>query len=136
MISTYHDAEMKSVTKRGTETQKPACVIDCNKWMGGVDLKDQLLQTYLVERKCLQKWYMKLFRRLLNAMIIYWHNTGELIDQLPFRVNLLEALFHQFADIDRKVPGRRVGDNTIPRLRERHFIHKAPPSGKKSAPQR
>jgi hypothetical protein len=140
MISTYHDAEMQSVTKRGKETKKPVCVIHYNKWMGGIDLKDQLLQTYLVERKRLHKWYMKLFRRLLNAtvlnaMIIYRHNTGQQIDQLAFRVNLVEALFHQFADTERKVPGRKAGDNTIPRLRERHFIHKVPP-GKKSAPQR
>jgi hypothetical protein len=49
VLSTYHDAEMKSVTKRSKETQKPACVIDYNKWMGGVDLKDKLLQTYLIE---------------------------------------------------------------------------------------
>jgi hypothetical protein len=61
---------------------------------------------------------MKLFRRLLNAMIIYRHTTGKQIDQLTFWVNLVEALFHQFADNERKVPGRRAGDNTIPRLRE------------------
>lgn len=82
MISTYHAAEMKSDAKRRKETQKPVCVIHYNKWMGGVDVKDQLLQTYLVERKRMHKWYMKLFRRLmnatvLNAMIIYRHNTGK-----------------------------------------------------------
>jgi hypothetical protein len=130
MISN-HDTEMKSVTKRGKETQKPICGIDYNKWMGGVDL-----QTCLVERKRMHKWYMKLFRRLLNAMIIYQHNTGKQIDQLAFRVNLVEALFHQFTDTEHKVPGRRAGDNTIPQLQERHFIHKVPPPGKKSASQR
>jgi hypothetical protein len=31
--------------------------------MGGVDLKGQLLNTYLVERKQINKWYMKLFKR-------------------------------------------------------------------------
>jgi hypothetical protein len=35
---------MKSETKRGKETQKPVCVIHYDKWMGGTDLKDQLLQ--------------------------------------------------------------------------------------------
>jgi hypothetical protein len=64
MISTYHDAEMKSETKRGKETQKPVCVIHFNKWMSGIDLKDQLLQTYLLEKKHMHKWYMKLFTRL------------------------------------------------------------------------
>jgi hypothetical protein len=86
--------------------------------MGGVDLRDQLLQMYLVERKRRHKWYMKVIRLLnatvLNVMIIYWHNTGKQIDQLAFRVNLVDALFHQFADTERKVPSRRAGDNTIP----------------------
>jgi hypothetical protein len=141
MISTYHDTKMESYTKRGKEIQKPACVIDYNKWMGGVDLKDQLLQMYLVERKRMQKWHMKLFRRLLNAtvlnaMIIYRHNTGKKIDQLAFRVNLVDALFEQFANTERIIRGRRAEENTIPRLRERHFIHKVPPSGRKSLPQR
>jgi hypothetical protein len=102
MISTYHGTEMKSETKRGKEKQKPVCVIDYNKCMGGIDLKDQLLQMHLVERKRMHKWYMKLFRRLLNAtvlnaMIIYRHNTGKQIDQLAFRINLVEGLFEQFA---------------------------------------
>jgi hypothetical protein len=56
--------------------------------MGGIGLKEQLLmQMHLVERKHMHKWYMKLFRRLLNdtvlnAMIIYRHNTAKQIDQL------------------------------------------------------
>jgi hypothetical protein len=128
MISTYHDTKMKSYTKRGKKARKPVCVIDYNKWMGGIDLKDQLLQMYLVERKRMHKWYMKLFRRLLNAtvlnaMIIYRHNTGKKIDQLAFRVNLVEVLFEQFADTERKVRGRRAAENTILRVHERHFIN-------------
>jgi hypothetical protein len=30
----------------GDETQNPACVIHYNKWMGGINLKGQLLQMY------------------------------------------------------------------------------------------
>jgi hypothetical protein len=141
MISTFHDTKMKSEMKRGIEIRKPVCVVEYNKCMGGVDLKDQLLQMYLVERKRMHKWYMKLFRRLLNAtvlnaLIIYRHNTGHKIDQLAFRVNLVEALFERFADRERKVTGRRAQENTIPRLLERHFINKVPPTGKKALPQR
>jgi hypothetical protein len=98
MISTFHDTKMKTEMKRGIEIRKPVCIVEYNKCVGGVDLKDQLLQMYLVERKCMHKWYMKLFRRLLNAtvlntLIIYRHNTGHKIDQLALRVNLVEALF-------------------------------------------
>ncbi|PSN32559.1 hypothetical protein C0J52_22027 [Blattella germanica] len=72
--------------------------------MGGVDLEDQLLQYYLVERKKLHKWYMKLFRRLLNAtvvnaMIIYNKNNQQRgINHLTFRVNLVEGLLLRFSD--------------------------------------
>ena len=38
--------------------------------MGGVDLKDQLLHMYMVERKKMSKWYLKLFKRLLNATVL------------------------------------------------------------------
>jgi hypothetical protein len=126
MISTFHNTECKTEAKLGKETKKLVCVIDYNKCMGGVDLKDQLLNMCSVEWKCMQKWYMKLFRKLvnatmLNAMIIYRHNTGKKIDQLAFRVNLVEAIFEQFANPERKVRGRRPAENTIPRLHERFF---------------
>ena len=49
------------------EKQKPVSVLDYNENMGGFDLKDQLLQPYLLERKRMNKWYIKLFRRLLNT---------------------------------------------------------------------
>jgi hypothetical protein len=61
---------------------------------------------------------------------------GKQIDQLALRVNLMEALFKQFADAECRLPGRQVAESIIPRLKERHFIHKVPSSGKKLFPQR
>jgi hypothetical protein len=76
VISTFHDATMRTVQHRGTEIKKPACVLEYNTAMGGADLKDQKLQPYLLERKKGSNWYIKLFRRLLNvnvhnALIVY-----------------------------------------------------------------
>jgi hypothetical protein len=67
--------------KRGKEKQKPVCVIHYNQCIGGVNKNDQLLQMYLVERKRMNKWYMKLFRWILNAMVLnslvnYRQNVG------------------------------------------------------------
>ncbi|KAG8238502.1 hypothetical protein J437_LFUL017800 [Ladona fulva] len=59
MISMYHRAEMKTEAKGQKIKTKPISVIDYNRCMGGVDLKDQLLQSYLIERKRNTKWYIK-----------------------------------------------------------------------------
>jgi hypothetical protein len=107
-----------------------------------VYLKDQLLHSYLIERKQMSEWYMKLFHRLLNtsilnAMIIYRSNTGKSIDQLSFRVQLVEGLLVKYVSgIEHKVPCRHSSDNTAPRLTERHFISKIPLTARKSRPQK
>jgi hypothetical protein len=74
-----------------------------------VNLKDQLLQSYLIERKQMNKWYMKLFRRLLNTailnVIIYRSNTAKKIEQLSFKIELIERLLVKYASsVDHKVP--------------------------------
>jgi hypothetical protein len=61
-----------TINKTSQEETKPVavCVYNANKL--GVNLKDQMLQTYLLEQKKCNKWYLKLFRRLLNVAI---HNA-------------------------------------------------------------
>jgi len=94
------------------EKQKPVSVLDYNENMGGVDLKDQLLQPYLLERKKMIKWYTKLFRRLLNiavlnCMVICHTNSGQTkIDHFKFRVELVQALLiENTSESDRKFQG-------------------------------
>jgi hypothetical protein len=88
------------------------------------------------------KWYLKLFKRLLNAavlnsLIIYKQTTGRHCEQLSFRVQLVEALFFKYASVSEKsVTGRHASDNIVPRLSERHFIRKVAPKGTKSKPER
>jgi len=56
MISTYHGEETRmKLTKCREEKQKHGSVLDYNENMGGVDLKYQLLQPYLLERKKMRK---------------------------------------------------------------------------------
>jgi hypothetical protein len=62
MISTFHDDTLRTLCKRGVEVKKPVCVLEYNQQLGGVNLKDQKLQPYLLEKKRGSKWYMKLFR--------------------------------------------------------------------------
>ena len=58
MISIFHDASMVTQQKRGIQIKEtPGCIVDYNQAMGAVDLKDQKLQPYLLERKKITKWY-------------------------------------------------------------------------------
>jgi len=69
MASTYHNADTQRISNKGKETENHLCVMDYNHKMGGVDLKDKLLHMYMVERKKITKWYLKLFKMLLNFTV-------------------------------------------------------------------
>jgi len=103
MVLTYHSADTQRVYNKGKETEKPLCVIDYNHNMGGVDLKDQLQHMYMVERKKkMTKWYLKLFKRLLNStvlnsLVVYRQVMGRNIQQLLYRIQLVEGLFTKYA---------------------------------------
>ena len=131
------------LTKCGQEKQKPVSVLDYNKNMGGVDLKAQLLQPYLLERKKITKWYMKLLRRLLNitglnCMVICQANSRQTkIDHFKFRVELEQALFIEHgSESVRKFQGHHSTDKNVLRLIERHFPQRIPPTEKKPGQQR
>jgi hypothetical protein len=143
MVSTYHSADTQRVSKRGKDTEKPLCVTDYNHNMGGVDLKNQLLRMYVVERKRMTKWYLKLFKRLLNytvlnSIVVYRQVTGRNTEQLSYRIQLVEGLFMKYAHAagERNVSGRHASNNTIPRLNERHFLRNVATKTEKSKPQR
>ena len=59
MVATHHNANTQRVSNKGKETEKPLCVIDYNHNEGGVDLKDQLLHMYVVERKMVPQTFQK-----------------------------------------------------------------------------
>ena len=113
MVSTYHSAGTHRISNKGKETEKPLCLIDYNHNMGGVDLKDQLLHMYMTKRKKMTKWYLRLFKRLLNStvlnsFVIYQQVMERNIQQLSYRIQLVEGLFTKYAHAaeTRSVPGR------------------------------
>jgi len=115
-------------------------VLDYNKNMGGVvDLKDQFIQPCLLERKKMTKWYIKLFREILNiavlnCMVICRINSGQTkIDHFKFRVELVHALLNKHASESvRKFEGHHSTDKNVPQLVKRHFPERIPPTEKKS----
>ena len=130
MISTYHKNDMRVVVNRANKTEiKPVVVCDYNKNMLGVDLKDQMLQPYLLERKKGTKWYLKLFRRLLNvaihnSMVIYRsHTNKQNLDTLQFRLSLVQGLVEKHGSgVRRPVHGPQSVQPPLKRLTERHLV--------------
>ncbi|XP_069802761.1 piggyBac transposable element-derived protein 4-like [Dendropsophus ebraccatus] len=77
MLTSIHDASCTPVPTRGftSSTMKPVCIQAYNKFMGGVDLNDQILKPYSAMRKG-KVWYKKLAVHfvqlaLYNSFVIY-----------------------------------------------------------------
>ena len=109
---------------------------DYNHNMGGVDLKDQMLHTYMVKLSRAKKWPngTSNFKRLLNSTVLnsfvdYRQVTGRNIQQLLYRIQLVEGRFAKYAcDAETwSVPGRKASYNKVPWLTERHFLRKVAP---------
>ena len=101
IISTYHNSDTCIGTRAGKRVENPVCVRDYNTTMGGVVLKNQKLSMYLLERKRGVKWYMKMFKRLLNVSIhnafVLYAGSLERRGKLPlthreFRYQLAQSL--------------------------------------------
>jgi len=74
------------------------------------------------------KWYIKLFKRLLNSAVlnsflVYRQVTGRIIQQLSYRIQLVECLFTKFARAAKmqNEPGRQASDKSVPQLTENIF---------------
>lgn len=117
MISTFHKNDTAPGSRAGVQCDKPLVVHDFNKYMGGVDLKDQKLSMYLMERKRGTKWYVKVFRRLLNCSILNsfimykCHEGVQKMDHRQFRYVLAEALSLESMYIQRIRPAATSGTN-------------------------
>jgi hypothetical protein len=56
--------------KHGQEEEEHVSILPYNENMVVVDLKDQLLQPYILEREKMAIWYIRMFRRLLIGTIL------------------------------------------------------------------
>jgi hypothetical protein len=102
-----------------------------------------MLQPYLLECKKGNKWYIKLFKRLLNVAI---HNTTVLfrattgnqkLDHLSFRLVFIKGLIESHRPaVPRPVYGHPSTKPPPKRLTEWHFLEKIPATGKKAKPQK
>ncbi|KAM4045335.1 piggyBac transposable element-derived protein 4-like [Anomaloglossus baeobatrachus] len=126
MLTSLHKDTTVKVRDRGAtkDRQKPLCIKDYNKFMGGVDLSDQVLQPYLVKRKT-RAWYKKVAIYLLhtatyNSFVLYKKSQGPLAF-LQYQEKIIERLL-----FDSKVQEAAFESEDVRRLSERHFIHLIP----------
>lgn len=102
------DGDLKSV-------ECPMVVIQYNKFMGGVDLHDQLRETYSFHRKCV-RWWLPLFFYMLdvcivNAFIIFDLKFPKKFTHKQFRTQLMKELVTK-ADPENAQRGRRRRRNS------------------------
>lgn len=74
---------------------KPEMIDTYNKYMGGVDMSDQMLYCYLDERRTLKYWKKAtlniISRMVLNSYILYKNNTaGKELTRVEYMISIIE----------------------------------------------
>lgn len=96
-ISTEFENIMENTkNRRGNEVEKPLPVVNYNKYMGGIDHRDQMSAYYPMIRKTL-RWYKKIgihmFQLYLqNAHSLFNKYSGRKLSLYQFRLEILEKL--------------------------------------------
>ena len=100
LCSTLHRGVMKETERLDRETdeptQKPDAIIDYNKYMGAVDLSDQLLQ-YTANRRRTLKWYKKVIFHMydlcsVQAYLLYKMQTKKPVSHKDFKRDTVEQI--------------------------------------------
>ena len=96
-LSTIHDNSMVNVvSKRGVKTEKPKAIVNYNANIEGKNLKDDLLCHYTTARNRMKRFYMKIFRYLLDASVlnsfIAYKQLGGTKSRIEYIVTLAEYM--------------------------------------------
>lgn len=139
IISTIHDDATTHIEARGPRrpaVDRPLAIVDYNKYMGGVDKMNQLLQPYDPCRKTI-KWYRKVVIHLLqvammNSWIIYRKREGKKTFLQYEQAVIAQILFGMDQEADSEVPAVE----SLVRLTEKHFPDVIPPTENKPRAQK
>ena len=138
MMSTIHGAEIVTVESKQKDGLNIVIAINYHKFMGGVDVADQLFVYYSIGRRSL-KWWKKVFYRLLemsvvNAYLLYTENVPETnITHVAFRTQLAQSLADSYIQICSDNSSISQGDSPIcssSRLQGKHFPYMQPRRGR------
>ena len=89
----------KEKTGESHQVSCPTAIADYNKYMGGVDLTDQMVTVYELDRKN-RKWWRKVFFRMLmvavhNSFIVFCETNHMKMPFFGYLVSLAEGLIDQ-----------------------------------------
>lgn len=142
MLTTKHAATWSEVDCKFkgvgvTKRTKPDCILDYNCNKIGVDLNDQYVSYYSLNRKSM-KWWKKMFfnlvaRAMVNAYVIY-NKSSTQPRRLRFSQFLMPCGEELVETASADEPGPSSGPHFVgkgTRLIGRHFLEKIPSSEKK-----
>ncbi|XP_067134165.1 piggyBac transposable element-derived protein 4-like [Centruroides vittatus] len=99
LLSSHAGARDDQIVKRGVAISKPQVVLSYNKFMGGVDVSDQMLYAYLDKRRNIKYWKKVAFniiaRMVLNAYLLYRENSrsrGKVLSRHAFNLAVIDSL--------------------------------------------
>ena len=135
MISTVHSAGTSSVKVKWNDNSviKPTAVLDYNKLMGGVDRSDQGISYYPITRKQQKKYYLKIFRNLLeqclfNSYVLVKKYSTLKLDHAEFLLEVVERIVQKYmVHVNRPQPVHSILHNNHSRLTGRHFPERKSP---------
>ena len=137
MLSSCIPGESVSVVRRGKEVTVPLVINIYNNMMGGVDLSDQMMNSYPVERKRLKAWYKKMWIHLVNSCVfnahILYKKKGGKLTSLEFRTRLVSQIVEKYGEDTENYRrgGRPSTDDNPFRSVKRRFPYYIPPTEKK-----
>ena len=137
ILSSCMPDESVSVVRRGKEVTVPLVINIYNNMMDGVDLSDQMMNSYPVERKRLKTWYKKMRIHLVNSCVINAHilhkKKGGKLTSLEFRTRLVFQIVEKYGEDTEnyRQGGRPSTDDNLFQSVERRFPYYIPPTKKK-----
>lgn len=129
IITSIHNNQKVPTGKKDRQTKeeilKPHCVVEYNKYMGGVDTGDSVMYHYPAFRKTI-KWYRKLFfgfmdMALYNANVLFMKSTGKKLSNLEFKSRVIYQIVEKYIEPKMtKLSSKSPVPNPL-RLTGRHF---------------
>ncbi|XP_065574922.1 piggyBac transposable element-derived protein 3-like [Artemia franciscana] len=142
LISTYAALDPEDTCRRWdgkrneyADVKRPYCVKEYNRFMGGVDLADMLLELYRIDFKSRSKWYMRIFFFLfdlsvVNGWLLYRRCLAagqKPMNLLQFKTDVARALLSG-ASLATPKRGRPFSDADTNSQKKRNYTCRTPDS--------